>query len=170
MTNKPNNNDNTMVELAGKLLSGGNSVSGVVHVIRDESEVDKFREGEILVADTAEPRWGDVFEMARGIIVEFSDLHSEVGQVAQARDLPVIVGVVDATIHLRSGDIIAMHTDGTIERLTERREPDSPMRVSVPAAVTARQLAGQIITDPKVVALPVRNGDDEELSDQKKAG
>jgi len=112
------------------------------------------------------------FEMARGIIVEFSDLHSEVEKVAQARDLPVITGVVDGTVHLRSGDIITMHSDGTIERLTDQREPDSPMRVSVPAAVTARQLAGQIITDPKVVALPVRscgNGD-EEMSDQKKAG
>ncbi len=137
----------------GTRVAGNTVVSGVVHVIRDESEIDKFREGEILVARMTDPSWYPLFPLARGIITEIGGWLSHAAIVAREYDLPATVGVPNATQDLRSGDIVKMHKDGTIERLSNRREPDSPMRVSVPAAVSARQMAKAVITDPKVVAL-----------------
>jgi rhodanese-related sulfurtransferase/phosphohistidine swiveling domain-containing protein len=158
--------------LSGNRIAGQGAVSGVVHVIRDESEVERFREGEILVARMTDPSWYPLFPIAKGIITEVGGWLSHAAIVAREYDLPAIVGVDDATRQLRSGDIITMHTDGTIERLEERREPDSPMRVSVPAAVAARNLAQNIITDPNVIAMPEQDQNDapEDTDDQKKAG
>lgn len=157
MSNNKQNAVDRPDSVFGTRVAGAESVSGVVHVIRDESEVDKFREGEILVARMTDPSWYPLFPLAKGIITEVGGWLSHAAIVAREYDLPATVGVEDATQHLRSGDIVRMHTDGTIERLANRREPDSPMRVSVPAAVEGRELANQIITDPKVSALPVRD-------------
>ena len=53
-----------------------------------------------------------------------------------------------------------IHTDGKVERLQERREPDSRMRVSVPAAVRARQFAEQLVaaetTDPSAPVVSLK--------------
>ena len=165
--------------VSGTRVAGTGEVSGVVHVIRDESEIDRFREGEILVAKMTDPSWYPLFPLAKGIITEVGGWLSHAAIVAREYDLPATVGVENVTQNLRSGDIVKMHADGTIERLTNRREPDSPMRVSVPAAVEARDHANQIITDPKVTALPVsRSAEDDqpqpssdhELPGRKKSG
>ncbi len=165
--------------VSGTRVAGDVAVSGVVHVIRDESEVARFREGEILVAKMTNPSWYPLFPLAKGIITEVGGWLSHAAIVAREYDLPATVGVENATQHLRSGDIVKMHTDGTIERLANQRAPDSPMRVSVPAAVAARDEAGKIITDPNVVALPLRensspqNSDlqaDDQSTEQRKSG
>ncbi len=145
----------------GNRVAGDDAVSGIVHVIRDEAELDKFREGEILVATEIPPHWNCLFDLARAIITETDALPAYVAEVANARSLPVITGVRGGTNDLRSGDIVTMHNDGSIERLQENRAPDSQMRVSVPAAVHARQFAGQVephanaIEGASVVALNV---------------
>ncbi len=155
-------------DLSGQYISGPGAVSGVVHVIRDASEVQRFREGEILVAPETVPEWSVLFKLAKGIITERGDAPSHAATVALEYEIPAIIGVENAMQQLRSGDIITMHTDGTIERRTDRREPDSPMRVSVPAAVAARGETCSIITDPKVVALPEKPADDPVADDTDK--
>ncbi len=154
MATESNNNIDRKEELSGTRIAGQEAVSGVVHVIRDEAEVDKFREGEILVARMTDPSWYPLFPLAKGIITEVGGWLSHAAIIAREYDLPAVVGVDDATRHLRSGDIVRINTDGTIVRLSDKRAPDSPMRVSVPAAVAARGLAERIITDPDVVPMP----------------
>ena len=154
MAKESDKNIDRTAQLSGTRIAGQEVVSGVVHVIRDEGELDKFREGEILVARMTEPSWYPLFPLAKGIITEVGGWLSHAAIIAREYDLPAVVGVADATAQLRSGDIVQINTDGTIERLEERRAPDSPMRVSVPAAVAARDLAQQIITDPAVVPMP----------------
>ena len=139
--------------LSGTRIAGREVVSGVVHVIRDEGELDKFREGEILVARITEPAWYPLFPLTKGIIAEVDGWQSHAAIIAREYDVPAVVGVADATAQLRSGDIVQINADGSIERLQERRAPDSPMRISVPAAVAARDLAQQIIADPVVVPM-----------------
>ena len=164
--------------VSGTRVAGAEVVSGVVHVIRDESEIERFREGEILVAKMTDPSWYPLFPLAKGIITEVGGWLSHAAIVAREYDLPATVGVENATQNLRSGDIVKMHADGTIERMPNRREPDSPMRISVPAAVQARDQANQIITDPKVSALPVHKSPesepdqlpDQDSADHKKSG
>ena len=159
--------------LAGNRIAGQGAISGVVHVIRDESEVQRFREGEILVARMTDPSWSAIFPLAKALITEVGGEKSHAAIVAGEFDIPAIVGVDDAMEQLRSGDIVTLQLDGTIERMEERREPDSPMRVSVPAAVAARQLSESIITDPAVVPLlenKASDGPDLDVEDQQSAG
>ena len=146
----------------GLKMIGEDAVSGIVHVIREEAELDKFREGEILVAREVPENWSYLFSLAKAIITGTDDLPPHISDAATAYGLCVVTGVQRVTSDLRSGDIVMIHTDGKIERLQERREPDSRMRVSVPVAVHARQFAEQLVaaetTDPSapVVSLKMK--------------
>jgi len=125
----------------GNRVAGEEAVSGIVHVIREDAELVRFREGEILVAADIPDEWNHLFALAKGIITQAEKMPAQVSAAAQAFSFPVTTGVQDVTSHLRSGDIVKMCIDGTIQRMVENRAPDSRMRVSVPAAVHARQFA-----------------------------
>jgi phosphohistidine swiveling domain-containing protein len=152
----------------GRRVAGEVAVSGVAHVIRDEAELDRFREGEILVAASVPESWSHLFALAKGIVYESDDYPDYIAEAAREFDLPVINAVAGVTVDLRSADLVMMHIDGSIEQLQDRRAPDSEMRVSVPAAVRARQLASSVrksagspvsntdSNDARVVVLPVR--------------
>lgn len=136
--------------LYGTRTDGVHSISGIVHVIRDETELPYVREGEILVAQRIDPEWKDQLILAKAIIEDASASGSEAGNIASHYDLPAVIAV-DCAMELRSGDIVTLHGDGEIERICDNRAPDSPMRVSVPAAVSARSGHG-VITAQNVVA------------------
>ena len=153
--------------LYGHRIDGVFSVTGTVHVIRDEAELSFFREGEILVAQTIDPAWVEQLRLAKGLIEDVAATDSVAERIASQYDLPLVAEVTDALENLRSGDIVTLHSDGSVERMMERREPDSPMRVSVPVAVSAREDNG-IITSPDVVAYSAkRNFESDEATDRK---
>jgi len=133
----------------GTRTDGVYSVSGIVHVIRNEAELPYVREGEIIVAQKINPDWKDQLALAKAVIEDASAADSEAASIASRYDIPATIAVTGA-MELRSGDIVTMFGDGEIERVYEKRAPDSPMRVSVPAAVEARTVNG-IITAPNVV-------------------
>ena len=139
--------------LYGHRIDGVFSVTGTVHVIRDQAELPFFREGEILVAQAVDQSWVEQLRLAKGLIEDASAGQSLVETIASQYDLPSVIEVTGALESLRSGDIVTLHADGKVERMMERREPDSPMRVSVPAAVAARNHNGgitsaDVVTDP----------------------
>ena len=161
--------------MRGHRVSGDVAVSGVVHVIRDEAELERFREGEILVATEIPESWSHLFALAKAIITGTDDLPDHVTNASREFDIPLTNGIADVTSDLRSGDLVMMHIDGSVERLQDRRAPDSEMRVSVPAAVRARELAG-VMRDsgerqPSVIILPLaRHAQQGELSEQSQDG
>lgn len=148
MMNKLKNGSDRPKRLYGNRLNGIYALSGIVHVIRDESELSFFREGEILVADAIDPSWVQQLSLAKGLI-QVAD--NDISTITSQYNIPAMIDVSDAMASLRSGDIVTIHGDGDIELLTEHRAPDSPMRVSVPDAVDARH-HNSIITAPNVVA------------------
>jgi len=135
--------------LYGTRTDGVYSVSGIVHVIRNEAELPYVREGEIIVAEKINPEWKDQLALAKAIIEDVSASDSEAASIAGRYEIPATIAVTGA-MELRSGDIVTMYGDGEIERVYEKRAPDSPMRVSVPAAVEARKVNG-FITATNVV-------------------
>lgn len=137
-------------KLYGTRTDGVQTVSGIVHMIRNEAELPYVREGEIIVALRICESWGDQLKLAKAVVEDASAEQSVAQQLAAQYDLPAVVGVTGA-MDLRSGDIVTVYGDGEIERIFEKRAPDSPMRVSVPAAVAARKDHG-IITAPNVVS------------------
>jgi len=137
--------------LYGTRTDGVYSVSGIVHVIRDEAELSYVREGEIIVAQRIDPAWSDQLELAKAIIEDSGAPDSQAENIASHYEIPAVVAV-DGAMELRSGDIVTLYGDGEIERIYEKRAPDSPLRVSVPAAVNARKLTGDF-NAPNVVVL-----------------
>lgn len=130
--------DNRADRLYGIRKDGVYTISGIVHVIRNEAELPYVREGEIIVAPRIDPAWSDQLELAKAIIEDASASDSEAENIARQYDIPAVVAVVGA-MELRSGDIVTLYGDGEIERIYDKRAPDSPLRVSVPAAVSARR-------------------------------
>ncbi len=149
--NKLKNESSRPDYLYGTRLNGVFAISGLVHVIRDESELPYFREGEILVANCIDSSWVKQLSLAKALIEDATAVQSHVKTIANHFNIPAVAGVEDAVASLRSGDIITIYSDGQIELRTELRAPDSPMRVSVPDAVEARNHNG-IITVPNVVS------------------
>ena len=153
--------------LYGTRTEGVYSISGIVHVIRNEAELPYVREGEIIVAKKIDPAWNDQLVLAKAVIEDAAATDSEAADIASRYDIPAVIAVSGA-MELRSGDIVTLYGDGEIERVYEKRAPDSPMRVSVPAAVKARKENGDI-TAPNVIpfasAKPVLK-DDTDSDDQ----
>jgi|GEM_PF-5368209 len=125
------------------------TISGIVHVIRNAAELPYVREGEIIVAVRISSEWREQLALAKAIIEDAGATESVAAQMAVQYDIPAVFNVTGA-MDLRSGDIVTIHGDGEIERIYDKRAPDSPMRVSVPAAVAARNGHG-IITAENVV-------------------
>ena len=115
-------------ELVGKRVAGEQTVTARVRVIVDVSGIDEFEEGEILVARMTDPTWYPLFAKARGIVTEIGGWLSHAAIVAREYDLPAIVGVGGACRTLATGDVVTLHPDGSVERVEERRDPDSPLR------------------------------------------
>lgn len=161
------NTDAVRVErLSGTRTGSVFSVSGTVHMIRNEAELPYVREGEIVVADRISAKWHEQLRLAKAIIEDASATDSVAAQLGQQFNIPSVTEVTDA-MQLRTGDVITIDGDGNIERVIEKRAPDSPMRVSVPAAVAARQSHG-IVTAENVVPFssvtPAHDSDKEDCS------
>jgi len=156
--------------LFGKRLGGVFEISGIVHVIRQESELAYFREGEILVAQRIDPNWSEQLKIAKAVIEDASADDSQAGSIIERFNLPGIIGVEGAVETLRLGNIVTLRGDGEIEMLSEKRASDSPMRVSVPDAVEARDIEDTsapnvvLFTDVKYNRTYV-SGDVEDIAD-----
>jgi len=137
------------LQLSGTHVSDERQCSGIAHVIRDQSELPHFREGEILVACDLGADWHTQVLLARAIILEVDEFQLPPALNGEL-SIPVITGVTSALQAIRSFDILSIEADGSIHWLQNRRAPDSPMRVSVPAAVSARSLA---VTGENVVSI-----------------
>ena len=77
--------------LFGTRVNGVFTVTGIVHMIRDESELPFFREGEILVAEKIDPSWAEQLSLAKALIEasrDDADDTKDVCAIAEQYDLP----------------------------------------------------------------------------------
>jgi len=107
--------------LRGLRVSGGGEVVGRARVLTLSEEIDQFQDGEVLVARFTDPTWTPIFPRARGIVTEVGGWLSHAAIQARECEVTAIVGVAGALSSLRTGDLVALRTDGSVERLEERR-------------------------------------------------
>ncbi len=163
---KNTKNLNRVERLFGTRVEGVYTISGIVHMIRNEAELPYVREGEIIVADRIDSEWRDQLRLAKAIIENADAPDSVAEKISQQYSLPGVINVPGA-MELRSGDIITIYGDGEIERVFEKRAPDSPMRVSVPAAVSARNGHGIIAAENVVSFNGAKAKQNQELTDDQ---
>ncbi len=92
----------------GPVLVEGRSVgqrigSGVVRVIRSPSEMDRVRDGDVLVADMTDPDWEPVMKRASAIVTNRGGRTCHAAIIARELSIPAVVGTGDGTSLLTDG-------------------------------------------------------------------
>ncbi len=110
--------------LSGTRVSGEGGVVGRARILSGPDEIETFRRGEVLVARFTDPAWMPVFPMARGLVMEVGGWLSHAAIQARECGLTCIVGVNGARDSIRTGELVCLHRDGRVERLSNRRREE----------------------------------------------
>ena len=105
--------DTYRLEERGSVLLTGKSVgekigAGPVRIIKDVSELQTFRLGEVLVADMTDPDWEPMMKMAAAIVTNRGGRTCHAAIVSREIGVPCIVGTEKATATLRSGQPVTI--------------------------------------------------------------
>ena len=97
----------------GPVLARGRAVgaklaSGLARVITDVGQLNQFRPGEVLVADTTAPDWGTVMKTAAAVITNRGGRTCHAAIVAREMGIPAVVGCDSATDDIRTGDAVTV--------------------------------------------------------------
>jgi pyruvate, water dikinase len=94
-----------------KGLSIGQAVaSGKAQVIKSAEEIDRFKDGNILVTGMTDPDWEPIMKRAAGIITDHGGRTSHAAIVSRELGIPAIVGTGKATQDLQEGQEITLST------------------------------------------------------------
>lgn len=90
--------------------------TGQVRIIRDSSQFQTLKEGEILVAPLTAPAWADLFSKAAAVVTDVGNALAHASIVAREYGIPAVVGCGDATSRLRDGQMITVDgSTGNVE-------------------------------------------------------
>ena len=85
---------------------------------RGHPSQEALNPGEILVAPFTDPGWTPLFVNAAGLITEVGGMMTHGSVVAREYGIPAVVGVMDATKQIQTGDRVRVHGDaGYVEVL-----------------------------------------------------
>ncbi|MCG8349372.1 MAG: PEP-utilizing enzyme, partial [Chloroflexales bacterium] len=102
--------------LPGAPVSGG-VIEGWARVVIDPTTTT-LHPGEILVTRFTDPGWTPLFLNAAGLVMEVGGLMTHGSVVAREYGIPAVVGVINATHRIRTGQQIRVHGDlGYVEIL-----------------------------------------------------
>jgi pyruvate,water dikinase len=103
-------------------ISVGNKVGfGKVNVIANASELNEFKEGEVLVTTMTDPDWVPIMRMASAIITDKGGKTAHAAIVSRELGVPCIVGSGNATEILKDGQEVTV--DCTQGRVFEGKVP-----------------------------------------------
>ena len=101
------------LEDSGRRLVSGSAIgdsitSSEVCVIRSAADIERFRDGAILVAEMTDPDWGPVMKRAAGIVTDHGGPTSHAAIVSRELGVPAIVGAGSATVDLTDGQVVTL--------------------------------------------------------------
>ncbi len=97
----------------GKLLLKGLSIgeaiaAGKAQIIRDASEIGRFKDGSVLVTGMTDPDWEPIMKKAAGIITDHGGRTSHAAIVSRELGIPAVVGTGEATSTLKDDQEITL--------------------------------------------------------------
>jgi pyruvate,water dikinase len=114
------------------LAIGDKIASGRVRVIPSVSHIRDFQPGEILVTDITDPDWEPIMKNATAIITNRGGRTSHAAIVSRELGIPAIVGSVNATEVLETGDEVTVCcAEGEVGRVYDGRLDFSISKVDV---------------------------------------
>ena len=98
---------------SGEVLVQGTSVgqriaTGPARVVVDASEMNRVRDGEILVTDITDPDWEPVMKRAAAIVTNRGGRTCHAAIIARELGIPAIVGCGDATLQIADGQSVTV--------------------------------------------------------------
>jgi len=105
-----------VTQLKGFAASPGKA-EGTVRVIRNPSEIDQIKDGEILVCPTTSPNWGPAFNTISACVTDIGGVMSHAALVCRNLELPEVTGTAFATKKLKTGDRVRVDGDAGIVTL-----------------------------------------------------
>ncbi len=107
--------------LIGNPVSAG-IIEGIAKVILDPA-TETLKTGEILVAPFTDPGWTPLFVNAKGLVTEVGGLMTHGSVVAREYGIPAVVGVVDATKTIKTGQKLRINGTAGIVEILEQSPP-----------------------------------------------
>lgn len=101
-------------ELKADLYGGASSpgvVEGTARVIMTEGELNQLQPGEILVAPMTAASWTPAFGIIIGVVTDAGGTLNHAAIVAREHRIPAVVGTMEATKKIKSGDRIRLDGD-----------------------------------------------------------
>ncbi len=97
----------------GAAITKGDAVgskigSGRARIIRDVSEIDQFKDGEVLVAEMTDPDWEPIMKKAAAIVTNAGGRTCHAAIVSRELGIPCVVGTGNATHLIRQGKPITV--------------------------------------------------------------
>ncbi|WP_026182324.1 phosphoenolpyruvate synthase [Leeia oryzae] len=96
-----------------EVLASGRAIGqkvgkGVVRLIKDASEMDHVKEGDVLVTDMTDPDWEPVMKRAAAIVTNRGGRTCHAAIIARELGIPAVVGCGDATDLLSEGQEVTV--------------------------------------------------------------
>ncbi|QCB95778.1 phosphoenolpyruvate synthase [Arthrobacter sp. PAMC25564] len=97
----------------GPVLAAGSAIGdsiaqGTACVIRSAADIDKFRDGAILVTEMTDPDWVPIMQRAAGIVTDHGGPTSHAAIVSRELGVPAIVGTGNATSVLAENQAVTI--------------------------------------------------------------
>jgi pyruvate,water dikinase len=113
-----------VLEEKGRLLLRGEPVGakigqGEVHVIEDSSEIQKFKNGQVLVADMTDPDWEPIMKIASGIVTNKGGRTCHAAIVSRELGVPCVIGTGNGTEVLQETKEVTIDCSGGEGRIYE---------------------------------------------------
>ena len=113
-----------VLEERGKLLARGEPVGtkigqGEVCLIEDSSEIQKFKGGQILVADMTDPDWEPIMKIASGIVTNKGGRTCHAAIVSRELGVPCVISTGNGTEVLEDGQEVTINCSGGEGRIYE---------------------------------------------------
>ena len=98
---------------SGKRLLTGSAIgqaiaAGEACIIRGAEDIDRFREGAILVTEMTDPDWVPIMKLAKGIVTDHGGTTSHAAIVSRELGVPAVVGTGHGTEVLHDGQAITV--------------------------------------------------------------
>ncbi|MCA9351839.1 hypothetical protein KC866_00400 [Patescibacteria group bacterium] len=92
------------------------TVTGIVRVIKNLTQISQFKSGEILVTEMTNPNCVPIMKKATAIITDEGGLMCHAAIVSREIKVPCIIGTRNATQVLRDGDLVEIDADNGVVR------------------------------------------------------
>ncbi len=97
----------------GEILAEGRSIGqrigqGKARIIKDVSEIDKVKPGDVLISDMTDPDWEPVMKRASAIVTNRGGRTCHAAIIARELGIPAVVGCGDATKTIADGDEVTV--------------------------------------------------------------